>query len=830
MINSYKQLTGKYLKANKKRTMLTIIGIILSVSLISSIGLFLKGMQDIQIEDIKNSEGSYHLVFTKTNEDLISKITNNPKVSRSGLFSMGDEIKIGEKLVINEMVATNQALELLPYRIRNGKLPQNKQEVAVEKWVLRNIDKDAKVGSDIKIKEKVYTLSGILEDNINNQIDNKGVILSINNNMDKENKVLLVEISPKTNLKSALAELKNLGDKGTVMENTYLLMFLGEGLDDSGVMGLYFTIAIIIGIVVIATIAVIYNAFQISVVERIKQFGLLRAIGITPKQIRKIVLKEATLLAAIGVPIGLLFGVIAIYGINIAFEIIGRDSIKIMKPSVSPTILGISASVGVVAIYISAWLPAFFAGRISPLVAISSRTSIKKEKIKRKKTILGKVFGFEGTLAAKNMKRNRKRYMITVFSIVISVVLFITFTSFMDMTLNISPDLSETQNVAFSVVRDGIATEKNLTIDEKIIDDIKGIKTVDKLYKVYKPYYFKGAIDKKSELKEIKDIGNIYNSINFEGEEKTHITSSIAIYDENALEISKKYLLSGNIDVEKMNEENGVILINKNRIWNQKTNKTYYGPIANMKVGDEIYLQYRDSSKDEVEFGKKDINKVKVMAILKNDPFNFRGNDNDLKIITTKELASKLIENDNIKPINLNITIKDLKNEEIAKTQIEEAIESNTSLMLINRIDNNRQEKSFMLMIKILIYGFVVVISLIGSVNIINTLTTNIILRKREFSVLKSIGLTQKGLKKMIVLEGIYYGIIGTIYGSIIGCGLSFLMFKGLGDVREFGFRIPFRAIVIAGTFSIGIGYLSVLAPLRRIKKGNLIEAVREEY
>ena len=142
------------------------------------------------------------------------------------------------------------------------------------------------------------------------------------------------------------------------------------------------------------------------------------------------------------------------------------------------------------------------------------------------------------------------------------------------------------------------------------------------------------------------------------------------------------------------------------------------------------------------------------MAILENEPFNFRGTSNGLKIITTEEMGKKLLDKNDIKPVNLNIILKDIKNEDVGKIGIENVIKSNPSLQVINFIDSNRQQKSGILIEKILLYGFVLVVSLIGSVNIINTLTTNIILRKKEFATLKAIGLTQKGLRKMIVLEG----------------------------------------------------------------------------
>ncbi|MBW9145911.1 FtsX-like permease family protein [Clostridium sp. CM027] len=833
MITSYKQLTGKYLKKNKKRTALTIIGIMLSVALISTIGLFFKGMQDAKIQEAINRGGAYHLAFQKTNEKLISKIVNNPKVARSGLYIKSKEIKIGDKLVVNVITATDKALELFPYKTKIGRLPEKENEVAMEKWVLSHIDKDVKVGNKIKVDKKEYTLVGILGDNVQNQLDGNGSILSKNNNINKQNAALLVEISSKTNLKTAVNELKQLGEKDTVTENDNLLRMQGAG--DSNSRELFETLAIIIGIVLISTIAVIYNSFQISVVERIKQFGLLRAVGTTPIQIRKIVLREATILAVIAIPLGLICSIIAIYGISIAFKLIDVGSLMPMKISISPMILCISVAVGLIAIYLSALVPAYFAGRISPLNAISGRTSITKEKIKRRKNrVIQKIFGFEGALAAKNIKRNRKRYRITVFSIVISVVLFVTFKSFMDMSLNISSDLNELKNIHFTVISNRDATEN--FINSKIEDDIKALNSVDKVYGSFSTYNFDMTISKNSEVKKIQDMKNIYKKSTLDGVEKTLIESSISIYDKDSLEVSKKYLKSGNIDIEKLNSENGVILINKNTVYDENTKKVYVGPLADVKVGDEIDLQY-DASFNErfsnkatkVEFGKGKVNKVKVMAII-NEPFDYWRSSNGLKIITTEEMGKKLTDIKEIKPKNLKIVLKDVKNEDAAKISIEAAIKSNNSLTVINNINENRQDKSSILMIKILLYGFVLVVSLIGSVNIINTLTTNIILRKREFATLKSIGLTQKGLKKMIVLEGLLYGIVGAIYGCIIGCGISFMLFKAMGGFRVMRWMVPWEAIAIAGTFSIVISYISVLSPLSRIKKENLIEAVREDY
>ncbi|MDF2505932.1 ABC transporter permease [Clostridium sp.] len=811
MISSYKQLTVRYLKANKKRSLLTVIGIILSIALISSIGFFLVGMQQAEIDSVKNDYGSWQVSFSKPSDDLISKVVSNPKVSKSGLYQQSEEMNLGEGLKLSPIVASDKALELLPFKIKEGRFPQNKDEVALEKWVLSRIDKNIKIGEKIKLANREYTLVGILQDNVVTQTQKSGTMLSKSNNIDSTKAVLLAEISTKTNLKKAVKELGSLTDKKilktnskgekvlvpSVINNSILIDMQGGGDGKSGWLQFYAAVGIIIGIVVIATSAVIYNSFQISVVERIKQFGLLRAIGMTAKQIRKIVIREATILSVIGIPLGIVLGIIAISIIGFVFKAIGGDSVVFMKLSISPTVILISLLIGLVSIYVSALIPAFFAGKISPLVAINSRTSITKEKIKKRRNfIIGRLFKFEGMLASKNIKRNRKRYRITVFSIVISVVLFITFKSFMDMTLNISKNINESKNVHFLVQTDSSASGEKNFVDNKVINNISKLDSVDTLYKVYNVYNFLEIVDREK----VTEGGKIYGvNKTIDGKEKVLMTGSINVYDNAALRVSKKYIQSGSIDVNKLNSE-----------------KKISGASADV---------HENPNKSNGE-----TRKVKVMAILKADPFDFNGIQSGPKLITTEEMAKKLTGINDIEATGLNISIKNIKNEESAKAQIEGVMKSYPSLSLINYLDSNRTEKSTVLMVKILVYGFVVVVSLIGSVNIINTLTTNIILRKKEFAALKAIGLTQKSLRKMIVLEGLLYGIVGTLYGSIIACGLSFMMYKGISGIRETVWPVPWSAIIIAAVFSILIGYLSVLAPLARINKENLIEAVREDY
>lgn len=826
MLNSYKEITNKYLKHGRKRTVLTIIGIVLSVALISAIGLFLRSMQLGEIEKMKADWGALHIYYDKPSDELISKIKNNIKVDRSGSYAEKDLGKISDKYSLIETQGTDKALELLPFKVKKGEFPKREGEVAFEEWALNIIDNKANIGDKITIKDRTFTLSGILKNKVESQQKNSINILTNVANISGE-KALLVEMKDKAISNNTVKELKELGEKygAVAAENVYVLSMYGVGENDA-LKGLISMAAIVISIVVVASIIVIYNSFNISVVERIKQFGMLRAIGMTPKQIRSMVLREGTILGLIGVPIGLLCGVIALYAIKFVFDIIGADSIMGLKAEVSPIILGISAGVGLISIYISAFLPAFFAGRVSPLVAISSRATISKEKIKKKKSFIAKkIFGFEGMMAVKNMKRSRKRYRSTVLSIVISIVLFVTFKYFMDLTLTINGRDNEASKVDLTLSYNWREKKlpDNFMINDNIIDEIKSTEGVNKVYKRYGAKNFNVAMSKEKELSDLKDF-EVYKRIDFQGKESTLMNASLETYDDEMLEACKKYVSSGSIDVENFKNSNSVILVESFYVYSEKLQNSYKGKATNLKVGDEIVL------KEDEDFNKGEIKKVKIGAIVKDRVFNNMGSVNGITIIGSKNFYENLNGVKDIKPQKLEISMDKSKKAEAIISSVEKIKDKQDDLKLVNNIDSNKEKKTAVLMVQILVYGFIIVVALIGAVNIINTITTNIILRKREFAALKAIGLTQGSLKKTIMLEGVSYGIMGTIYGAIISTGLAYLMFMQMSKhLRKTAWIIPWQGILIAGIAAIVIGYLSTLSPLARVNRDNLIDSIRED-
>ncbi|EEM65356.1 ABC transporter permease protein [Bacillus thuringiensis serovar berliner ATCC 10792] len=511
MIGNYKQLSRRYLKGNKKRTILTLIGIVLSVSLISTIGLFMNGTQISQIENTKKRQGySFHAVVLNYDESILKKIKYNPQIESFGLMSQGETVQVGEAAVkIN--FADDNALEFLKYSIIKGRLPSNDQEVAVDPWVLPYIKENIQIGDSFELNEKKYKLVGFLSDSTYTQENKVGRLLTYKSKFSAGEGKILVGISSKANFNEVLEGLKTISGENNINISNELIQLEKPGYNNS----IMATLIITISIVVIATIVVIYNAFQISVVERTRQFGLLRSIGATRKQIRQIVLREATFLAVIAIPIGIICSLIALASLQFTFSLLMENSKAVSIFYVDWNILLVSSIITLLSVIASSLYPAYFAGKISPLLAISSRLSIKKEQIKKQKnSMVKKPLSIPLSMAMKNVKRNKNRYTITILSIIISSVLFITFSYLMSVAFaSKSVDkLSVKSDITIKIVDNN---PDHLAEGEQVLYQLKSLENISKVYEKKENSFetkLKDVTQSSATVKEIENtIGKSYS-------------------------------------------------------------------------------------------------------------------------------------------------------------------------------------------------------------------------------------------------------------------------------------------------------------------------------
>ena len=857
-MKSYSEITGRYLKVQKKRTILTIIGIVLSVALITSIATMFKSFQDNRIRQAKEFSGDFHIAFRDVNGGHIPYFKAHKDIKKVGITRYdGASIidknkKSGRNLGLYVESYNKGMFELKNIKLSEGRLPQKEDEIILEPWAMEALN--VKVGDkitlklgeiiypedegngkapnyeDIKFKEKnskEYIICGLIkESTYGNAISylseesflNKNGEYNIyaNVNLKKQVGVIGKQITEELNLNE---------DEDSVWYNEELLRLMLKSLDDSenraiGLIAVFFII-----LVIVATISVIYNSFHMSVMERVSQFGILRSVGASKNQIKRIVMKEAMILAIISIPIGLVLGLVALKIVIIILGSLAFSMFEGFEITINPIILLGSAVLGLITIYISSKGPAKLAAKVSPLEAIKNSGSVKKEDLKKVKSgiMVGKIFGIEGQVAYKNLRRNKTRFRITIFSMVISIVLFIVFNSF-------AYDIKKVKKVA-------MATEPEyrvmLSSDElegstlsKFYEDIEKIQGIDLVYKeIHESPAI--AIEKDKLNKEYEDLTET-NFYNFADGDYAFTYSPFYAYNSKSFEKSKKNIIAGEINEKKLNEENGVIIIQNAHI-KTKDKKRANINVTNYKVGDEISIIPPSIAGDTDENLLNNVGKikVKVLGILEEDAvFENSWEWGSLRFISTEKVYKDIFGE--LRSNNLNIrTGKDVDHK-VIKEKLETIANENNAYIFDN-VEAAKRDKSMMIQIMVFIYGFITVVTLISSINIVNTINTNLLLRKRELATFKSIGMAEKQIKKMIVLESVYYAIIASFYGILMGMPLSYILYRLMSELRAYEWNIPWSSTVMAFIGSIVIVIIASMISLRKMSKINIMDSIRAE-
>lgn len=860
-MNSYSQITWRYLKQNKKRTILTTIGIIIAISLFSGIFTFIFSMRQGVIENRRKETGDWEFQFCNVQIDKVNKITKNLEIKDYYIVtnSYNLDVKDNNK---NKIKLYKGDYNYLNKRITQenieGNYPKNSLEICLSKNAKRILNKN--IGDTITLGEngiyQCYKIVGFNNKFIAGQSILGQTYLGSEDIKNGELYNVYVNLKAKSHKRDIISKIGNrLNIKGDweiniednqpyIQSNNMLLKAMGQSINEMFNEVINILIVIVISIIVICTVAVIYNAFNISVAERINEFGILRSIGATPGKIRKLVLQEVLFMGSIAIPIGIIAGYIGIYT-TMYFLSKSKNYIfnSIAHVRFYPQIILISFVLGLITILLSVFGPAISASRIAPIDAIRNSSNIKNKKIKRRRAILSKVIlGVEGAIAYKNIRRNNKRFLTTIFSLIISVVIFNTFTSLMSVSKK------QVQNMVEDRCYDGLIWpyEHNAAITPVIIADLKNRKEVEKVESI-KEVRSKLCIENKflnnqyykmrgKEVPTGKQINN-----------KSYISMNIfsySAYDSEALKDAKRYLIEGKVDENQLNN-GGVLLVDTNKSINIKNNKKVLGRLLKYKVGDEIKIPkckgiLKERYNGSLE-GRNDVDsnidkeleqaicddkfiKLKVVGILSKDITKDTFKGERVSFIFSMNGFNK-----NFGGYPTNKVLFTFKNK-VNKTEFREYLSDRCRQLKLNYQDVKiiyDRENSVNKQIGIFIYGFVILISFIGIVNIINSITIELLLRKSEFAIMLSIGMSRKQLGKMIVLEGILYGIISSIIGTLISIGLFNMMIYIQKRYMDFAEVMPISIVIIGFTTNILITLLASLIPLKRLKNISIIDNIR---
>ena len=843
-MNILNKLSIKNLKLNKKRTISTIIGIVLSVALICAVATMATSFRETLLQGAISKRGYYHIKLSDITENDIKDIKNNRDIKDiKQIQEVGyAELKTSQnkdKPYIHLYSMENSTFEFLKFKLIEGNFPKNENEIIISKHIITNGKSDIKIGDTITLDvgkrissdnieldsscsynsehEKIedsekhtFKVVGMIERpdyTFENTGDPGYTMITTNLNRGKTEAYLSLK-KPKE-YKSSISELLGVNyDDLDVIEtnggetkykpeiNSEILRWEVFAFSDSTVSMLYSVIGVVIFIIIFTSVFCIRNSFAISITEKIKMYGMLSSVGATRKQIKKNVIFEAMALGLIGIPLGILSGLFAdfvllkIVNVLLSDALVGYANGIVFKVSIIPII--ISIILGFITIYLSAISSAKKAAKVSPIEQLrnSDEIKIKNKKLKTPK-IIEKVFKTGGVLAYKNLKRSKKKYRTTVISIAVSVFIFITMNAFITNMFDLTGQYYEDYDYNFIV-------ESSKFTDEEINKIVKQ-ESVESYHILYQPKRMYEIRD----LSKIHEYGKELITEELSGEKYCGLYL-VALDEASFKEYSKK------IGVKFEDVKDTGILCDEYNEYDKETGAVELKRLYKYEKGDTIVGEY---NKEELKIKVGDVSKIKPYGLERvfYDGGYLVVNKNEFKNIDFSDDVTITIQSNNT-------------------TELQTAIEEkDSSLTIVNLEDVAKEEKSMILVTNIFLYGFIAVITLIGVTNIFNTITSNMELRQKEFAMLKSIGMTKKEFNRMINLETLFYGTKSLLYGIILGLLGTLAMYKAFSVKIDAGMYIPIKPIIISVIFVFILIFIIMRYSISKINKQNTIETIRKE-
>lgn len=851
----FSKLTIRNLKLNKKRTIGTIIGIMLSTSLICAVSSMTVSLKESMVSTVVNDTGYYHLKLSDvTNDDVKTFESNRDVKDVNCINDVGYSLYNGNTnskrpyihlYSLNEESFNNMSLELL-----EGSYPKNSNEIALNEDILSNSSIEYKIGDKITLNlgdryaneeyvkpgwdylpyEFEYNSDGSIkaqkEDlkvNFTKEFVIVGIISNkdqpirrisyitdagyacVTNGLEEGEEDVYISFKNPGNSEKSINEMigidinsDDITDSKYIYNINYeLLRWEAFKVSDSSLAMIISVVIVTIVIIMITSIYCIKNAFSISLTEKIKMYGMLSSIGATKKQIKKSVIKEGLILSLIGIPLGIFAGIFAVYILIIVVRNILSGIVE-AKVVFSTSILAIIIAVLIsfITVYLSCLSAARKAAKITPLEAIRSKGDVKinSKKLKVPK-VIKKLFGMGGVIAYKNLKRSRKKYKTTVVSIAISVFVFISTSTLITYAFKAMAGYYEEYNYNIKVT--------SASNDGKDLLDIIQNENIEDYTLTY-------DVSKESKYSYMELASSKYLSDfaidRLENDAYTSYKPQITVKGLDSKDF-KEFVEELGLNFERVKSK---VILNDYASIYTNDDKTVKGRTLNFKEGDIISGNLGNGNID-----------LEIAKITDNTPRGLEGISfgNGLIVINIDEYKDKI----DFVPSNLAINIQD-------PAKLESTLTDSYHDSYIFNIDEQvKFYNAVELVISIFAYGFIAVITLIGITNIFNTLTSNIELRQREFAMLKSIGMTKDEFNKMINLETIFYSFKATLIGIVLGLIASFAIYKAFAKSIDLGFIIPINAIIISIVFVFVICFIIMRFAISKVNKQNIIETIRKE-
>lgn len=865
----------------------------LSATMICAVTTFANSLINYAKESAIYADGNWHVKQLNTDYKSCEDLANNDEIKDSTTLQHIGYAKVDSAFDYKQYiyVAGTQAnaLDFLPVHISSGKYPTSSSEILLPSHLYTDGAIKYEIGDTITLDIGQRMLNGdVLEQDTSCLADygkpngeelvvRESITYTVVGFYDYESysfessyapgftALTIADSTPSDDyVYDVYARMK---DPKTAYEfidevpcgvNSNLLMLYGGFSLSSFNIVLYELAAIVIVLIMVGSIALIYNAFSISVSERTKQFGLLSSIGATKQQLRKMVLFEAFAVSAIGIPLGIIVGIsgigITLFAISNMLQTISDMPVD-FNLSVSFVSVVAAIVISLLTVLISAWIPSRRATKVSAVEAIRQNNDIKAKNKKLKTSkIIYKLFGMPGVIADKHYKRSKKKYRATVLSLFMSIVLFVSassFTSYLTQTVDDASNASQ-----FDIYAEIEANQFTTITPEQLYNRIKSAE-----YVTESTYEKIAMIEMNINTRYLSDEG--INKINARydeeflptGDERELHPMLYFVDDATFKALLKQHKLS---EKDFMNPEKPqAIAIDGFTTTNYETErkeKNYYlncdtaeaEGLLHKGLDTDYYQTSEKIEKDGITYyvcqnydtGKKieipedelySKDTIKIGYVTDEIP-DFASSASDICLVYPMSVCDSVFKE---APHNFTACryMVNSSNHNESYTALEKILTDNriTNITIYDAIKNEESERNLLLIVNIFANGFIILISLIAIANVFNTISTNVALRRREFAMLKSIGMTKKEMNKMMNFECLLYGSRAILYGLPVSILITLLIHHSVTGGIDMAFRLPWGAIGIAVLSVFIVVFATMIYAMRKIKKENTIDALKNE-
>ncbi len=900
-MNVFHRFTRASLRQNPSRTLVTIIGIVLSMALVTAViqGAY-SGVQFL-VRSETARVGAFHGYYYDLTEDEAAAVAGQAFMKKTAVWQTAGWAEIDSEneykpyLLIRSV--SDSFTDLVTVHLTSGRMPENSTELLLPDHLATNGGVFYKTGDTPTLivgrrtsggyeltEANPYAESGEeLTDTVERTYTVVGTYERFDNLLEDFGcpgyTALTGWDGQATGARSVFFTVKNVSHfyddmaNNAVSENWRphddLLRFTGTVRSENLSTFIYGFAGVLIFLIAFGSISLIYNSFAISVSERTRQFGILKSVGATKKQIRRSVLYEALLLGGIGILGGAAVGCLGIgitlWALRDAFAMFSMDTGVQMKLVVSPLGLVIAAAVCLITTLISAWIPAQRANRVSAIDAIRQTGDVKvRGKDVKVSGLTKKLFGFEGMMASKNFKRNRKRYRATIVSLFLSVTLFIaasSFCAYLTDAVGTATAGDSRVDITYAVVGD---ERGNLNEVLSLLTGVAGVKRGCYLEDVNAQMHISADTVSQEWMAQFGDEtgenadASFYAQLVFADD-----TTFRALCADNGLNAEDYYDAAAP----------KALLYNRytTRIFDSDGNSKWY----DVKVVDENKLPIEIYTLKEREFdGYTWMEHEEGNYYYYPDEYveelNQRWNDGeDAEIDRSRAMVKTEKEVEERTYLTVAATVKETlfaipdsmtaliypygMRQTVLGDDVEEIYETDFALVasdharvfeavkkelaakgmetarLYDLAADKESQRMLVTVVRVFSYGFIILISLIAMANVFNTVSTNVMLRRREFAMLRSIGLGERGFRKMMNYECIIYGCKGLLWGLPAAVALTYVIYRITGNIVERGFYIPWYSVAIAVGSVFAVVFATMLYATNAIRRDNPIDALRQE-